>query len=179
MTIQRTALTLLASLTVATAAHAGGRDTWATTSHLLALGLPLAAGVTSWSRDDTAGLWQLGGSLAMAAGGSELITALHKKPRPDGSGDDSFPSSHAAVAFAAARYLDKRYDTGWAPVVYGAAALTGLARVRANKHDWPDVLVGAGLGYLSAELMTSHRGLNVAVLPNGQGGVTMVSSLAW
>lgn len=63
----------------------------------------------------------------------------------------SFPSGHATVAFAAATVFALEYrDKPFIPVLaYTAASLVGLSRITENKHWSTDVLVGAGLGYLS------------------------------
>ncbi|WP_090128835.1 hypothetical protein [Limnohabitans sp. Rim11] len=58
---------------------------------------------------------------------------VHEK-RPDGSGNDSFPSGQTAIAFAAARFYDKHYATEASPYLYAAADLTAVARVKADKH---------------------------------------------
>lgn len=63
----------------------------------------------------------------------------------------SFPSGHTTVAFAAATVFAMEYkDKPFIPVLaYSAATLVGLSRITENKHWTTDVLVGAGLGYLS------------------------------
>lgn len=72
----------------------------------------------------------------------------------------SFPSGHttAAFAFAAAmeRELRRSHPTTarWAgPTLYVAAALTGLARMHADKHWASDVVMGAGIGTVSGLLV--------------------------
>ncbi|MGN6163266.1 MAG: phosphatase PAP2 family protein [Flavisolibacter sp.] len=63
----------------------------------------------------------------------------------------SFPSGHTTVAFAAATVFAMEYrDKPFIPILaYSAASLVGLSRITENKHWATDVLVGAGLGYLS------------------------------
>jgi len=88
------------------------------------------------------------------------------------SGDDqhqSFPSRHAAVAWAVATPFAKEYDT-WLP--YGIAAITNLARVGSREHWFSDTvagsLVGFGIGRIFWESSRS-RGRNdarVMVSPN-------------
>lgn len=87
-----------------------------------------------------------------------LKTALKKmvkEERPDHSDNESFPSGHAAMAFAAARSIDKefRQESIWIPIAgYAAATAIGVQRVTSDRHHWYDVLAGAGLGVASAEL---------------------------
>ncbi len=74
--------------------------------------------------------------------------------RPDGSDDRSFPSGHSATAFLTASLFAKEYGhlSPWYSIgAYGMATSTAMLR-RVNDHHWMgDVMVGAGIGILSAE----------------------------
>jgi hypothetical protein len=72
------------------------------------------------------------------------------------SGGDSFPSNHAAVAWAAASVLSHEYP-GPLPklLAYGAAAAISAARVEGKQHFTSDVLVGSAIGWLTGELVYS------------------------
>jgi len=61
----------------------------------------------------------------------------------------SFPSGHAAAAFAVATVFSHRYrQHRWAPwVAYGAAGVIGFSRVTTQAHFPSDVFLGAALGY--------------------------------
>ena len=86
------------------------------------------------------------------------------------SGNDSFPSGHTAIAFAAARFFDKRYATEASLYLYAAAGLTAIARVKADKHYAKDVVAGAALGYASAEYFSSPlSGGKVSFMPARTG----------
>lgn len=66
--------------------------------------------------------------------------------RPFG-GRRSFPSGHAAQAFAVASVIAAHYDSLWASgTAYGIAALAGLARVERGRHYASDVLAGGLIG---------------------------------
>ena len=169
--ILRTACVLC--LSVGSSAWAGGKQGWADAADLLAVGLPaLAAGVT-WAQSDTEGVKALSYSL----GGTYLATTALKKSihatRPDGSDNESFPSRHTAVAFAAVRYMDKRYGAELAPFtpwLYAAAALTGVSMVQARQHHGQDVLAGAALGYGMAHVLTEPvKGGQLSVWPHSSG----------
>jgi membrane-associated phospholipid phosphatase len=61
----------------------------------------------------------------------------------------SFPSGHAAAAFAVATVFSRRYrQHRWVPwVAYGAASLISFSRVTNQSHFPSDVFLGAALGY--------------------------------
>jgi PAP2 superfamily len=61
----------------------------------------------------------------------------------------SFPSGHAAGAFAVATVVAGRYHTRrWVPwAVYGFATAVSLSRVTTSAHFPSDVFLGAALGY--------------------------------
>ncbi len=77
-------------------------------------------------------------------------------PRPDGMGQESFPSGHTSLAFTGAALLAHEYGgrSGWYSVGgYGAATTVGALRVLKNRHWLADVLFGAGVGIGSTELV--------------------------
>lgn len=92
--------------------------------------------------------------LAMAA----MVNSLKytsKEMRPDKTTANSFPSGHTATAFAAATIFNKEYGplSPWYSVGgYSVATLTGITRIMNNRHWVNDVLVGAGLGIISADI---------------------------
>ena len=96
-----------------------------------------------------------GASVAVAYGVKTALKAMVKEERPDHSDDKSFPSGHAAMAFAAARSIDKEFrkDCIWIPIAgYAAATAVGIERVASDRHHWYDVVAGAAIGVGSAEL---------------------------
>lgn len=164
-------LLLTLAATFAVAANAGGPQTWGHVSDALAIGLPLAAAGNAFAKGDTTeGIKELTYTLGSTFVAAEALKSLIHEKRPDGSGNDSFPSGHTAIAFAAARFFDKRYAPDASPVLYAAAGLTALARVKADKHYTKDVLAGAGLGYVSADYFTRPlSGGAVSLMPAKSG----------
>lgn len=69
--------------------------------------------------------------------------------RPDGSGDDSFPSGHTSISFAGAEFIRKQYGWGWGAPAYAAASYVGWSRVETQDHWAHDVAIGALIGVLS------------------------------
>ena len=116
------------------------------------------------------------GSAGVAYVGKTALKAMIKEERPDHSDNKSFPSGHAAIAFAAARSIDKEFrkDCIWIPIAgYAAATAVGIERVASDRHHWYDVAAGAALGYGAAELTwwlsdkMFGRGSNLAVGTSG------------
>ena len=94
-------------------------------------------------------------SMGVAYVGKTALKGIIKEERPDHSDNKSFPSGHAAIAFAAARSIDKEFrkESIWIPIAsYAAATAIGIERVTSDRHHWYDVAAGAALGYGAAEL---------------------------
>ena len=94
-------------------------------------------------------------SVGVAFAAKTALKAIIKEERPDHSDNQSFPSGHATMAFAAARSIDKEFrkESIWIPRAgYAAATAIGVERVASDRHHWYDVVAGAGLGIASAEL---------------------------
>ena len=75
--------------------------------------------------------------------------------RPRGWWDDAFPSGHTSIAFTGAHLLYKEYKdvSPWIGVGgYAVATATGVFRVLNRAHWVSDVVAGAGIGILSAEV---------------------------
>ena len=92
--------------------------------------------------------------LIMSQSVSVLKRVTHVR-RPNGGSYTSFPSSHAALAFANAEFLRKEYKhiSPWIGVSgYLVASTVGVFRVRNNVHWTTDVLAGAAVGILSTKL---------------------------
>jgi membrane-associated phospholipid phosphatase len=83
------------------------------------------------------------------------VKAISNRIRPDSSNYESFPSGHTAQAFVAATVIHKEYrrKSNWYGIAsYGIATTVGVFRMLNNKHWQSDVLVGAGIGILAANL---------------------------
>ena len=76
------------------------------------------------------------------------------RTRPNGD-NASFPSGHTATAFTGATLLAHEYGSRsvWIPIAgYSVATASGVMRILNNRHYVSDVVVGAAVGILSAEL---------------------------
>lgn len=111
--------------------------------------------------------------------------------RPNRLNDYSFPSGHAATAFASAEFLRHEYgdESAWyAAAGYGIATTTAVLRLYKNYHWFSDLVAGAGIGILSTKfaymvypsvrkMVFGRSKSNTVVLPTYQnGGAALVIS---
>ncbi len=93
-----------------------------------------------------------------------------RRPRPDGSENNSFPSGHAATSFMTATMLHKEYGwrSPWFSIgAYTVATASGVSRILNNKHWMTDIVGGAAigigavhLGYYLTDLIFKDKGLS-------------------
>jgi undecaprenyl-diphosphatase len=122
-------------------------------------------GLTRWKRATVAAL--LSASVALLA--DQAIAHIWDRPRPfaahplathlfaTGSADPSFPSDHAAAAFAiavAVLFFSRRAGASF----LAAATLIALSRVVVGLHYPSDVLAGGAVG-AAAALLVTHLGM--------------------
>jgi membrane-associated phospholipid phosphatase len=166
--VRRLALLAAApALLLAQPAAAASEDDWDTASDvavggllLWSVGVPAVAG-------DTPGAVQAGASSVLAFGAAQGLKQVFPEQRPDGSGNDSFPSGHTATAFAAAASILDRRGAGEGIPALALASFVGLARVEADKHHWYDVVAGAALGTGVGLVITKRK-------PDKDGRVAVV-----
>lgn len=156
---------LLLMLGITPSAQAISNKQWANISDvgvytLVGAGLALPA-----VRQDWQGFRQAAYSIGTAEGLAILGKAVVHERRPDNSDNNSFPSGHAALAFASATTMYRRY--GWQTGVpaYALATLTAYARVDARKHHWYDVVAGAAIGTGSGWFFTNAFNNKVQLVP--------------
>lgn len=163
------------TLFLSTPASALSRSDWATASDIGAVGLSAVAVGAPVLGGDWPGFWQAGGSILVGGGIAMGLKEVVHERRPDGSDNKSFPSGHAAISFAAAATMHRRY--GWEVGLPATlvAAFVGVARVKADKHHWYDVAAGAAIGEISGMLITQPFDDRVRLVPWGDshgGGVS-------
>ena len=86
---------------------------------------------------------------------TETLKRSIRQTRPDGYDNRSTPSGHAALSFMSAAILDEEY--GYiSPLVtlggYAVSTAVSFNRTLGNHHYPGDVLMGAGIGLLSAKV---------------------------
>lgn len=92
---------------------------------------------------------------ALMAGMVNGLKYTVRRPRPDGTSRNSFPSGHTATAFMTAAMLHKEYGwrSPWFSIGgYTLAAFTGVSRVLNDRHYLTDVMAGAAIGISSVHL---------------------------
>jgi undecaprenyl-diphosphatase len=97
----------------------------------------------------------------------EGLKAAIDRPRPDGEhqrSNASFPSSHAANAFALAAVLSRRWRRG-AAAWWTLAIVVSASRIYLNRHFLSDVTVGALIGLCCAWLIARRMAPDLAAGP--------------
>lgn len=173
-------ITMIAAVSLAFAVPVSAHNkTWEDASTIGRDALVIAAIGAPAVQGDWKGTLQAGGSMAAA----DLLTLGLKEAfpewRPDHSNRKSFPSGHSSASFAAAATLQNRY--GWEAGLPAqlVAAFVGVARVKADKHHWYDVVAGGAIGEAAGFLITTRRDSQVRVFPWGDsksGGLTLATS---
>lgn len=85
----------------------------------------------------------------------QILKTLTKVPRPTGA-RNSFPSGHTALAFAGATVLFHEFKDTERWIAYSGFAVAttvGVLRMTNRRHWLPDVVTGAGIGILTADLV--------------------------
>ena len=72
--------------------------------------------------------------------------------RPDSNARNSFPSGHTAMAFVGAEMIRKEYGNAWGVGAYVFASGIGFMRMYNDRHWLNDVIGGAGVGILAANI---------------------------
>jgi membrane-associated phospholipid phosphatase len=165
-------------LAAAPAPAVANEKDWATISDVGVYTLMAASLGVPLINKDKHGVYQAVGAFAATSLMTEGLKQAFPKTRPDGSDRKSFPSGHVSRAFSSAATLYNRSGPALGIPAFAVASLVGVARVKADKHFWSDVLVGAAIGTTSGFLLTHKRPDNSqsAVIPWGDtkgAGVTV------
>ncbi|MCX2477488.1 phosphatase PAP2 family protein [Pedobacter sp. MC2016-15] len=119
----------------------------------------------------------------------KTLKASSNRLRPNGLNDYSFPSGHAATAFASAEFLRQEYgeNSPWYTAAgYSVATMTAVLRLYKSYHWFSDVVAGAGIGILSTKFaylvypsvkraVWGKKKTNTVLLPTYQNGMPGLS----
>lgn len=169
------AIILLATTTVANA----GKSTTEKYGDILQILIPLTGYGATFYMDDTQGRNQFYKSFLTTVAITQVLKLTVNKQRPNGSGNDSFPSGHTSAAFQGAAFIGQRYGWKYGLPAYAAATYVGYSRVKAKQHYTIDVLAGAAIGTLSSYYFTT-RYKDVTMTPyvgNKAAGINL--SIPW
>ncbi|MER3495545.1 MAG: phosphatase PAP2 family protein [Armatimonadota bacterium] len=149
-------------------------DYWHTVNDLHTPFLAAAIARPLLDRRDIRNSARVGEALVFAYVSGRTLKSLFRERRPGGGGNDSFPSGHAATAFAVAT-MDAALYPREAPFWLGGAALLSVARNEIGVHYFADVVGGAALGYGLGRLLVRYpNGLVIAPLfREGARGVSL------
>ena len=140
--------------------------------------LPVGAAGGAILAKDHRGLGQLAEACASTMAVVYVLKPLVDRTRPDG-GHQSFPSGHAASAFAGAGFLQRRYGWRFGAPAYAVASFVGYSRVEAKRHHTSDVVAGAAIG-IAANLVFTHPRQHVSVtFDAGRGHAGSSITVAW
>ena len=89
-------------------------------------------------------------ALGIVSGTALAMKGVIDTPRPDSRDNDAFPSGHCCVAFVGAELVRLEYGWGWGAGAYAVATTVAVLRIYHNRHWLSDLLMGAGMGILSA-----------------------------
>ena len=119
--------------------------------------------------------WNAVKAVVVTAAATEAIKIAAGRARPfTGEGPHSFhpfdradqykslPSGHSALAFAVFTPFAETYSR-W---IYAVPASVALVRVYENKHWFSDVVLGGGIGFISAWIFTHYPQKNIQVTGN-------------
>lgn len=171
----------LAGLTAALAAAPARADDGASrrTGDVLSYALPAGTLGFELLRGDRQGALQFTQSLGVTLLASEVLKRTVHAERPDHTNDQSFPSGHAARAFAAATYVHRRHGWNHAWPLYALSMYVGHTRVEAQRHRWGDIAGAAAIAAASSWwLATPQQSTSVEAGPRRRGvAVTLVLAL--
>lgn len=122
---------------------------------VISIGLPVAAACLIVAKKDWDGLLRASLETAGVLGTSYLLKEVVHSERPDHSDDRGMPSLHAATTFLTASFLLRRYGWQSGAVGYALAAYTSWGRIYCKKHNFWQVLAGAGIGTAAGLLFTT------------------------
>lgn len=117
-------------------------------------------------------------ALAITQGVIGPIKLGVRRQRPDGSDRLSFPSGHAANAFATAGVLNRRYGPRVGVPLFILGAFVGAGRIEDNRHFLSDVVAGAALGAILGCSVSRTEADRLTLLPlRSAGGWTLVAQV--
>jgi membrane-associated phospholipid phosphatase len=173
--LKKIAVALALSIAAAAPVRA---DTISREGDVGAILLPVGSAVGALIAKDHQGLRQLLESYAATMAVVYVLKPTVNRTRPDG-GSQSFPSGHAASAFAGAAFLQRRYGWKLGLPAYALATYVGYSRVEAKRHYTSDVVAGAAIGIGANLVFTRHRSQVAVAFDAARGHADCQVAIAW
>jgi membrane-associated phospholipid phosphatase len=150
--------------------------TWAgaAASGALTAGL-FAAGRFSHGVRFRAMTYDMADAVVVTLGYTSVLKVAVGRERPNGADNRSFPSGHAANAFAMAAVADRHYGWKVGLPAYGLAAVVGASRVRVDAHYLSDVVAGSTIGFIVGRTVVRANSRRPAASAGWRGTVVTVS----
>jgi membrane-associated phospholipid phosphatase len=118
-------------------------------------------------------------SLVISEGMTQLLKAATHRERPDGSGNNSFPSGHAADTFAFATALERHLGWKGAVPAYIFASYVAISRLPANRHWFSDAVFGSAVGIIAGRTVTRHGKEFPITVAAGRSGASVMYIRQW
>ncbi len=139
----------------------------------VAIAVPLVAAAIAWRRHDRVGLAQLTAETVLTVGTAYALKNIVREERPNGSGNNSFPSDTTALSASGSSFLWGRYGWEYGLPAFAATQFVSYSRVQARQHRWYDTLassaIAAGYGYVLTTPFKKRYNVDtsLAVSPDG------------
>jgi hypothetical protein len=173
-----TALALVFALALPLTVGEARADTVERAGDIGSILLPAGAATGALLAKDGEGLVQLAKAFGTTMAVVYVLKPTIDRTRPDG-GRQSFPSGHAASAFAGAAFLQRRYGWRLGLPAYLLAGYVGYSRVESDRHHPTDVVAGAAIG-IAANLVFTRPRQQVSVrFDAGRGHAAAFVTIVW
>lgn len=159
-------LLLASSPFLLTTSYAGSDSSLEKAGSVIAVAIPAIAYGSTYYKDDKQGREQFYQAFGTTVATTYALKAVIDKERPNGDGDNSFPSSHTSAAFQGASFIHQRYGLEYSIPAYVGAGFVAYSRLEADEHDTVDVLAGAALGMVSSWYFTTNYNDQLLIAPN-------------
>ncbi len=159
-------LLFVSSPFIMTASYADSDSSLEKAGSVIAVAIPAIAYGSTYYKDDKEGRQQFYRAFGTTVATTYALKAVVDKERPNGEGDNAFPSSHASAAFQGASFIHQRYGLEYSIPAYLGAGFVAYSRVDADEHDVADVLAGAALGMISSWYFTTNYNDQLIIAPN-------------
>lgn len=135
--------------------------------------LPLVAGGLTLYDDDRIGAAELTVETVLTVGTAYALKSIVHEERPNGSDNQSFPSSTTALAASGSSFLWGRYGWEYGLPAFALSQFVSYSRIQAREHHWYDTLassgIAAGYGYVLTTPFKKRFGVDTSLSASPHG----------